>query len=108
VFVRAISSIFPQPNSESKENIMTIPKEVTPYLIGEVVTFQVFERETLNSDTLESDSLKKYVGRLQTYYHDKYEFVFQLVGGAPVVVSHKNQYVEAHPCQAKEPTYVFG
>ena len=56
----------------------------TPLLIGKVVSIQVFVREERDSDTLNSTSMKKYVGTLESYMTYKNALTFTIAGMAPV------------------------
>lgn len=78
-----------------------MPVGADPRNIGKVVTIQMFRRESEGSDKLDSESLEKHVGILQSYHNNKDGFMFRFVGGERIFALHKKHYVEIHAPETK-------
>lgn len=67
-----------------------------PENIGKIVTVQIFERKETGGDELDLNSLEKYVGTLQAYYHSHDGIVLKLEGVDPIGINQQLKYVEIH------------
>ena len=71
------------------------PSDFNPMLIGQVVSIQVFRR-TGSSETIDTTTLVKYVGTLQTYVSAEKMLKFRLVGETYVELYHSRCYFEVY------------
>ena len=62
--------------------------------IGNVVSIQVFKRKEKNSEEINTDSLKKYVGKLQSYWITPDFFCFSIEGIPHIYILKSDEYFE--------------
>lgn len=62
--------------------------------IGKVVKVQVFRRN--GEETIDTETLEKHVGVLESYSHDRHSIAIKIRGLNLIVESRKNRLVEVY------------
>lgn len=78
--------------------LIKVPSGLSEHNIGRVVKVQVFRLNgsDTDGDTINTESLEKYVGILKGYYHDKNGLIIKLDSFENIVTAWKKHHVEVY------------